>query len=264
MNANLSIGKRNCTRCTHATIHLQRPFYITLLALAMLAMAAGGLFSGCRPMEESPSATGITSAGHLQESQPPGSGTKVPPLIPKYLLVHEQLKNIFTVLKIPAVSQVNDSIVSPAIVTGDIIQFGYHENADNVNYILSINQQLSTTDTLVFDGTTTNTVSGQVRYIRHTITQSGDGITVNKIRTIGNKPPSENFGWTDDGTFKYVPTTDGVLEYEILPDGTDSYQAKYSPKTETSVTKTNKSGTSHDLSGISVKTLHKLNTSVPR
>lgn len=141
-------------------------------------------------------------------------------------------------------SESNDACIENVIINaGDLIEFGYHDDYENVDTKLKINKNLSTKDTIIFDGTSKNLESGQVFNIRHTFAKTADGLTIKKAPL-----DDDNNGFT----YKYVSANDGVLEYRIKADGTGVYQRKYVANTETSITAVNKDGVTHDLTNISI------------
>ena len=143
------------------------------------------------------------------------------------------------------------------IKKGNLIELGYHDDAYNMDYNLKINDDLSTKDKMVFDGTSKNLISGKLSYIRYTATSivlNDSAVVLQKQRTADGLPISADSKFVDDGTFKYVPIEGGVAEYRLLPDGTWRYESTYTPKTSTSVTKTYYNGQEDDLTNISVVT----------
>ena len=85
-------------------------------------------------------------------------------------------------------------VPSEVIKNGDMIEFGYHNDYLNTDDKLTINQVLSTKDSLVYDGTSVDNDTGSLSYIRHTITQTETGTVDKKEETKRGIPPSENPG----------------------------------------------------------------------
>jgi len=196
----------------------------------------------------------VVQAGNIFASKTLAAVTTEPPS------VSDQVSNIVDSLGITPVDK-QLTVTNPDVIKeGNLIQFGYHDDL-NSDYNLSINQELSTKDSLVYDGTNTNTVSGQVSYVRQTITTTADGATVIKKQTTKQgKPISENSGWNDNETLKEVPAPDGVKVYKVSSDGTETYLYKEVPKNPTTVSKIYEDGTSTDLSNVSAFKLHNIST----
>jgi len=266
-----SFGRRSQTcKCQEYTpktvdnVTIPRPFYNKLIGMAMLAMATGGTIgtmNSCSPMNPPE----ITVPTNPQKPTTNNNNTYVTPTDSTQQTTPSVSQNLLQIAEFAGITPVGKelTITNPdAVKEGDFIQFGYHDDL-NSDYNLSINQELSTKDVKVYDGTNTNTVSGQVSYIRYTATKTADGATVvNKQKTKQGKPISENSGWNDQGTFKYVLAADGLKEYNMSSDGTATYQCKYLPKNGTTVTKVYEDGTSVDLTNVSAFKLHNVNTGI--
>jgi len=254
--------EKECPNCSqdNGMVSVPRPLYNKLLGMAMLAMVAGGpvAMTSCDPMHEEDLPTDIFND---QKDKPISPDTYVVPTVTaKETTVSDNLSLMLESLGISAVKVVSDIYPSDAIKEGDVIDYSYHDNYKNGDYKLKINEGLSTKDTLVFDGTGKDVVSGTINYVRHTIASTADGIVVKEQATKRWKPPSENSGWITVSTKKYISAPDGVKEYETLSNGVIVYNGKYVPKTETSVSLIHGDGSNDDLTNISVSTLHNVNT----
>jgi hypothetical protein len=146
-------------------------------------------------------------------------------------------KNMVNILKDLGLISVSGATKSLSMQKGDVIQLGYHDNFYKADYKLKINEELSTKDQMVFDGTTTSTSSGQISLVRRTVTPLDSGIVVKEQVSSDEGPISENTQWDDNGTMKYVPVAGGVAEYQVMKDGSEEYNFKIVPKTPTSVSK---------------------------
>jgi hypothetical protein len=185
------------------------------------------------------------------------TGPEVPPITVEdttSTVIQNQLSDLIQQMNLASVVGVNSNSL---IKKGDLIGLGYHDGNYNDDINLKINDDLSTKDKMVFDGTSYYLESGKLTYIRYTATPTvlnDSAVVLNKQRTLGDQPISDNSTFVDEGTFKYVPTEGGVAEYKLLPDGTWVYESTYTPKTSTSVTKTYDNGQENDLTNISVVT----------
>ena len=152
------------------------------------------------------------------------------------------------------VSSSKSASVSTAsiIAKGDLIEMGYYDPAIRSDLDLKINQDLCTKDKMVFDGTGINRETTNLHYLRWNISIDGTSIMLNKQSTKLDKPISENPGWNDEGTYKYVLTTGGIEEYKIITDGSALYQCTYISKTSTSITRKYVTGGSEDLTNITI------------
>lgn len=166
--------------------------------------------------------------------------------------VQVKLLNILKQLGLISLNKSAGVSAASIIAKGDVVGFSYHDGSDNKDYDLTLNQDLCTKDKMVYDGAGMVFISGQLGYIRHTITQSADSMLVQKQYTKLDKPISENSGWNDAGTYKYVSTVSGIEEYKIISDGSRLYQGKYVPKDLTTVSRVYVSGQRADLTNISI------------
>ncbi len=212
-----------------------KPLYNKLLGMAMLAMVAGG-------------PTALTSCKPGLEPDP------IPVNPVARTATQTQLIDMIGKLGLAAVT--TSSSVSPTSIIrkGDVVEFGFHDDWANTDIKLKINEELCTKDKMVFDGTGKDFGTGQFSYIRYNISKSSDGGTIvqEQVTKLG-KPISENSGWKDNWTFKYVPKAGGIAEYAISADGTEFYDCDIVPKTPTSVSKLFKlSGERQDFTNISI------------
>lgn len=217
---------------------------------ALLAAVLGGPLSSCNkdddplatiPMVPTTEDTTRTTPDSIAPAPVDSSTIQSP--------VQKQLAAITSALNLATV-EAYGAYGNSAIHVGDMIEMGYHDGVANTDIKLKVNTDLSTKDKMVYDGTSTDCEFGDVLYVRHTITQSSDGIIVKKARTKLGKPPSENTGWIDTGTYKYVATSSGVDEFNVNADGTATHVAKYVSKTLNSVTRKNDDGSAYDLTNI--------------
>jgi hypothetical protein len=166
--------------------------------------------------------------------------------------VQQQILALIKSFGLASVSSSSEVDANSIIRKGDVVEFDYRDNYMNTDNKLKINEELSTKDKMVYDGTMQNTVSGQLHYIRNTITSSDGDAVVKKQMTSDDKPISSNSEFDDEGTFEYALTTGGVTENKVKSDGTKIYQAKYVPNSPTSVTRIAGLGTESDLTNITI------------
>jgi len=256
---NVNKCKKDCPQCSPKAqtpmITIPRVVYAALLAAVM-----GGPLTGCQPFN--PPEDPIETTYNPKTPTSPNTyigGVDSTGVVAETKSVSDKLSDMVDYLRVD-VKTASTIGASEVVKQGDVIEFGYHDDYMNTDEKLSINQELSTKDALVFDGTSKDLESGQVSYIRHTITSTDDGTVVKKQVTKLGKPPSENSGWNNLGTFKYVTAPDGIKEYTVGPDGSEYYQGKYVPKNETTVSKVFENGESFDLTNVSVTELKRLGT----
>ena len=217
-------------------------------------------FSPQKPAAVPAKAPAVAATNIFAPTNTPTADPVVPTVVPTATpAVSDAIAGIVDSLGITA--KTSSSIgASEVIKNGDVIESSSHDNASNTDEKLTINQALSTKDALVYDGTSIDNETGNISYIRHTITQTDSGTIVKKQSTKYGKPPSENSGWNTTGIYKYVNAPDGIKEYSIASDGSEHFQCKYVPKNGTTVTIINKDGASSDLTNVSVTKLKNINT----
>jgi len=173
--------------------------------------------------------------------------------------VADKLPAMLKLLGIVSTEKIVDEEMKNA-KAGDLIGFSYRDDAAGVDYNLTLNDNLTTVDTLVFDGTAMNLDSGEISYIRQDMASTDDGIIVKEMVTVDGEAISEYSKWNYNPTYRYVPTSDGIEEYQVYIDGSESYLSIYEAKGQTTVSKVYNSGASTDLTGISVLILHNIDT----
>jgi len=206
-----------------------RPFLKPLLGLAILTMITMISLTSCQ-----------------KNSQP--DPTPVVVSTP----VQVQLLSMLKQLGLVSLNKSGILSATSIIAKGDVVEFSYHDGFANADEQLKINEDLCTKDKMVFDGTSKFLESGKIYYIRHTITPVDGTILVKKQVTVLGKPISENSGWNDNGTFKYVPKADGIAEYAVKSDGSESYLCKIVSKTTTSISRVYLAGEWDDFTNISI------------
>jgi hypothetical protein len=185
------------------------------------------------------------------------TGSEVPPIVVEdktSTVIQNQLSGLIQQMNLASVVGVNSNSL---IKKGDLIGFGYHDDAYNKDFNLKINDDLSTKDKMVFDGTGKVLKSGQVSYIRYTATSivlNDSAVVLKRQRTADGLPISADSKFVDDVTSKYVLTEGGVAEYQFLNNEPFGGICTYVPKTPNSVTKTYDNGAKEDLTNISVVT----------
>ncbi|MEI6752989.1 MAG: hypothetical protein WCK78_07455 [Paludibacter sp.] len=240
-NSSASLGKRKDTDSIFrgSKLTISRSMYKRLLRLGVIALATGSplLISGCDPKSEIKIANSLHYSND-SVAKPNTYGIATDSITTGQTTVAKHLADMFTQLGIPVVKLASSIQVSDVIKNGDVIQFGYHDNFYNTDLKLAINEELSTKDTLVFDGIS-NDLSpfGGINYIRYKVAPTADGVLMKQMCTKFGEPPSENSGWNTYATLKYIPAVDGVKEYAILPDGTIDYRCKIVPKNETTISR---------------------------
>lgn len=268
-----SFGKKqdkDCPKCNNNsedTVKISRPLYNKLLGMAMLAMVAGGpvAVTSCDKQDDPLDEFEMIQEQNTKPKTSNDSTINFPSDIPQaQLTAQQQLAKMAEVLGIEVVGKTDNTITSPDINSGDITEIEYHDVFNKQDVKIKINQDETTKDTLVFDAISKNSSTGQLIYFRHTVTPADSGFIVNTKVTKKAKPPSENTGWNDNGTCKYVPAEGGLKEYEIYPDGTKQYTAKYTfNPSNNAVTKTTPDGGfSSDLTNISMSKLKRIDTGI--
>ncbi|MEI6754609.1 MAG: hypothetical protein WCK78_15755 [Paludibacter sp.] len=266
-NSSASLGKRKDTDSIFrgSKLTISRSMYKRLLRLGVIALATGSplLISGCDPKSEIKIANSLLYSND-SVGKPNTYGIATDSITTGHTSAAQTLCDIFDYLGIPAVKLASDIKVSEVIKNGDIIKFGYHDDFYNTDLQFAINEELSTKDTLVFDGTSKNSEFGTTSYRRYKYSSTADGVVVQELITKRGKPPSENTGWEDNGTLKYIPQVDGVKEYQIFDDGTERYNCKIVPKDKTTVSKiyTSSENVDYNLdwSNMSLSKLNNLDT----
>jgi len=242
--------KKDCPQCSpnahNPMITIPKSVYAALLA----AVLGGPMLTSCEPMNPpTDPVKNITNPKDSSSVIPVDTFVVVPSVPTAASKYSDMIKSFGIATKTAALP------ASEGIKNGDVIEFGYLDGKNL--YKLAINQELTTADTLVFDGTSKNNVTGQIVYHRHTVTPTDNGVVVNKQTSYD--PPSESTVWTAAGTYKYVQTEAGVEEYKIYSDGSEHLQFTYEPKNETTIHKRiGESG--YDLTDVSVTELMNTDT----
>ena len=254
----ISYDTKWCNLKTVDNVTIPRSQYNKLYGMAILAMMAGGplaMTSCTDPYTDSLQEVFIPKAPKSADSTyvvPIGANAEN--------TADDEPRVMFDYLGIPAIMTCSDVSPSEAIKEGTVIEFAYHEDVENLDYKLKINEELSTKDSLVFDGTRKDPSSGIIAYIRQTYTKTIGGSEVKYEMTKRGKPISENSGWNVVITNKYIPAPDGVKEYDVFSDGTEIYRAKNVSHSDTSVSRVLEDGYIQNITNVTLYKYHNVNT----
>lgn len=172
-----------------------------------------------------------------------------------FLFDHKQFKPVVNVLddlfKIVGLSLIRQSSDQEELKKVEWIEFGYNEN----EYIhrFKINDTLSHAGKLVFDGTSTNTSTGKIHFIRKVITTLKNGIVVRSKKCERENSYFDEGEYLDFGSICLIEVKGGVDVYSFESDESYFYLFTLAPKSTTSLSRHDEFGIWPDIENIFIK-----------
>lgn len=132
-----------------------------------------------------------------------------------------------------------------------IIEYGYHDKFWNTDKRVRLNEKLSTSDTLVFDGTVKDAKTGYIDYARDKISAYKSGLKIEKLFILNVKPntPIKESEWISTGFLRCVKDDKNqIWMYKQHREGApENYFGSCLPKTSNSFIHSNSNFPSPDV-----------------
>ena len=236
-----SFGKKENNKCSSdcaprdkSMVTIPRVVYA-----AMLAAVLGGPLTSCEPEDkyiepDKTEATGNTKAGEVTTPYvvtPEELAAKAPSPVSKkmYSMFSETLGLKITTPINTSLHQHKMKALS--LQSGDVTDISLNDGSTSNNSSYKLNQASSTKDTLVYDGSFLNTISGGTGIDRKTVTANDTSLFVKSEYLSEGK-------YHEYKSMQYVANPDNtVSEYVCQPDGTKEILSIIRPNTETSLIK---------------------------